>query len=77
MFLYMRCFWRNERKREGERVGEGEEGNPEMECFFFFKEMECFNAKITCQNTLNMYHSFDVSFISVSWSTVALFTGRS
>lgn len=66
------------RKRERERGGgEGEEGN---------QEMECFNAKITCQNTLNIYHSFDVSFISVSralccfnflsWNTVALFTGR-
>lgn len=30
------------------------------------QEMECFNAKITCQNALNIYWSFDVSFISKS-----------
>ena len=28
--------------------------------------MECFNAKITCQNALNIYWRFDVSFISKS-----------
>jgi len=30
------------------------------------QEMECFNAKKACQNALNIYWSFDVSFISKS-----------
>lgn len=122
MFLYMRCFWRDERGRSeggiemrqrekgggGREVGgEGEgrwQGGGEGERPRKRREEEgererrqgrgrggesgngMFNAKITCQNTLNIYSRFDVSFISVSralccfnflsWSTVALFTGR-
>lgn len=43
------------RRRESER--EREERS---------RKLGGFNAKITCQNTLNIYRSFDVSFISKS-----------
>lgn len=84
MFLYMRCFSRDsERERESESKRETEREKD----WGGKQEMECFNAKIACQRTLNIYHSFDVSFISksaghlcrfnfLSWSTVALFTVR-
>lgn len=52
---------KTQRERGRERFG-GSERDLEREK----QEVGCFNAKITCQNILNIYHSFDVSFISKS-----------
>ena len=54
-----------QREREKRQIPEGKEIQRVTERGEK-QEMECFNAKITCQNALNIYQSFDVSFISKS-----------